>query len=202
MKFSSSPILSSPSSHRWLRATGTRWDLYVHDLACLNREPTEKNWQRGRETTTETSIPRYLHLGRRFYSRLARFRRKQCASNDLAEKERKRERERKGEREKVVEQSYGAYTFRVFSLGDATSSLVLSICCSTTVSLRVESRSTCTQEFVATCELGFEFLNFRTFEFLNSQILEFPSSHVSNFQFSSFRILEFPSIGVSKLPSF
>ena len=89
--------------------------------------------------------PRYLHLGRRFYSRLARFRRKQCASNDLAEKETERE-EREREKENVKKswnKATGLTPSVFFSLGDA-SSLILSIRCSTTVSFGVESRSTCT----------------------------------------------------------
>ena len=107
---------------------GPHGNLYRSPGSCALKSRKESANRRGggEGTATETGISRYLHLGRRFYSRLARFRRKQCASSDPCgkrerkrdiAKERERERERvKGKREKIVEQSRGLTPFVLFSL--------------------------------------------------------------------------------------
>lgn len=85
-------------------------DLYASTVARLNRASEKESASRG---TEEMGIQCYLHLSRRFYSRLARFRRKQCASNDSAEE--KKESEKKSWNKAV------AYTFQAFSPGNASS---------------------------------------------------------------------------------
>ena len=72
---------------------GPHGNLYRSPGSCALKSRKESANRRGggEGTATETGISRYLHLGRRFYSRLARFRRKQCASSDPRGK---RERER------------------------------------------------------------------------------------------------------------
>ena len=106
---------------------GPHGNLYRSPGSCALKSRKESANRRGggEGTATETGISRYLHLGRRFYSRLARFRRKQCASSDpCGKRERKRDiaKERERESKRKTRKNCGtkprAYTFRAFFPGE------------------------------------------------------------------------------------